>query len=172
VLTVNSPTGTVAVLTEDLGMKVLWERGDRIRLAAGDGLAGSIVDVIADPTAAPGLTAGGTVHHIAFRTPDKQTQELWRQELADRGYQVTAILDRQYFTSIYFREPGGVLFEIATDTPGFDIDEPLLELGRSLKLPPWLEPSRDQIEHIIAPLAVPVANNPTLSDSATASTDV
>jgi glyoxalase family protein len=172
VLTVNSPAGTVAVLTEDLGMKVLWERGDRIRLAAGDGLAGSIVDVIADPTAAPGLTAGGTVHHIAFRTPDKQTQELWRQELADRGYQVTAILDRQYFTSIYFREPGGVLFEIATDTPGFDIDEPLLELGRSLKLPPWLEPSRDQIEHIIAPLAVPVANNPTLGDSAAASTNV
>ena len=73
---------------------------------------------------------------------------------------MTSILDRQYFTSIYFREPGGVLFEIATDTPGFDIDEPLLELGRSLKLPPWLEPSREQIEHAVIPITVPDENNP------------
>ena len=117
-------------------------------------------DVISDPTADQGLTAGGTVHHIAFRAPDHATQELWRQELVGRGHQVTAILDRQYFTSIYFREPGGVLFEIATDTPGFDIDEPLLELGRSLKLPPWLEPSRDDIEHAVIPITVPAHNNP------------
>jgi glyoxalase family protein len=73
---------------------------------------------------------------------------------------VTEILDRSYFTSIYFREPGGVLFEIATDTPGFDIDEPLLELGRSLKLPPWLEPSREDIEARVLPLQVPESNNP------------
>ena len=75
---------------------------------------------------------------------------------------MTGILDRQYFTSIYFREPGGVLFEIATDTPGFDIDEPLLELGRSLKLPPWLEPSREQIEHSVAQITLPEENNPAL----------
>jgi glyoxalase family protein len=71
--------------------------------------------------------------------------EVWQQELLSRGVSVTQIMDRQYFKSIYFREPGGVLFEIATDDPGFDIDEPLLELGRKLKLPPWLEPSREQI---------------------------
>ena len=92
--------------------------------------------------------------------PDQQTQEAWRQELTERGHQVTQILDRQYFTSIYFREPGGVLFEIATDTPGFDIDEPLLELGRSLKLPPWLEPSREAIENAVAPIRIPDENNP------------
>lgn len=85
------------------------------------------------------------MHHVAFRAPDLATMTSWRAELVDRGVAVTEILDRQYFTSIYFREPGGVLFEIATDAPGFDADEPLLELGRHLKLPPWLEPDRDQI---------------------------
>jgi len=165
VLTVADPTGTVEVLTRDLGMRVLSETGDRIRVGAGDGAAGNIVDIIADPKGQVGLTAGGSVHHIAFRVPDKTTQEKWRAELVDRGYGVTAILDRQYFTSIYFREPGGVLFEIATDTPGFDIDEPLLELGRSLKLPPWLEPSRDQIEHAVAPITLPAENNPALVTS-------
>jgi len=92
--------------------------------------------------------------------PDQATQQVWRDELVSKGHQVTEILDRQYFTSIYFREPGGVLFEIASDTPGFDIDEPLLELGRSLKLPPWLEPSRDAIEARVIPVALPEENNP------------
>jgi glyoxalase family protein len=73
--------------------------------------------------------------------------ETWQAELRERGVAVTEIMDRQYFKSIYFREPGGVLFEIATDEPGFATDEPLLELGRKLKLPPWLEPSREQIQH-------------------------
>lgn len=160
VLTVKDPAGTARVLTEDLGMHLVSETGNRLRFAAGDGRPGNIVDVIADPKAPDGLTAGGTVHHIAFRVPNHATQELWREQLVDRGYDVTAILDRQYFTSIYFREPGGVLFEIATDTPGFDIDEPLLELGRSLKLPPWLEPSREAIENSVIPITVPDENNP------------
>ncbi|KFF59643.1 diguanylate cyclase [Cryobacterium sp. MLB-32] len=162
VLTVADPTGTVEVLTRDLGMHLISETADRIRVGAGDGAPGNIVDIIADPTGQVGRTAGGSVHHIAFRVPDHTTQELWRDELVDRGYDVTAILDRQYFTSIYFREPGGVLFEIATDTPGFDIDEPLLELGRSLKLPPWLEPNRSQIEQAVVPITLPAENNPTL----------
>ncbi len=162
VLTVADPAKTVGLMTDDLGLRIVSERGNRTRLEAGDGGAGNIVDVIADPTGPQGLSAGGTVHHIAFRVPDQATQELWRRELVDRGHQVTAILDRQYFTSIYFREPGGVLFEIATDTPGFDIDEPLLELGRSLKLPPWLEPSRDAIENAVAKIELPAENNPQL----------
>jgi glyoxalase family protein len=166
VLTVNDPAGTTRVLTEDLGMRLVSEQGNRLRFAAGEGLPGHIVDVIAEPGASTGLTAGGTVHHIAFRVPDHATQELWREQLVDRGYGVTAILDRQYFTSIYFREPGGVLFEIATDTPGFDIDEPLLELGRSLKLPPWLEPSREAIERSVIPVTVPAENNPVLGEPA------
>ncbi|MCY7326262.1 MAG: ring-cleaving dioxygenase [Microbacteriaceae bacterium] len=164
VLTVGDPAKTVSLLTDDLGLRIVSERGNRTRLEAGDGGAGNIVDVVADPTGPRGLAAGGTVHHIAFRVPDQATQELWRRELVDRGHQVTAILDRQYFTSIYFREPGGVLFEIATDTPGFEIDEPLLELGRSLKLPPWLEPSRDAIENAVAKIELPAENNPQLEE--------
>lgn len=164
VLTVRDPEGTLGVLTDELGLRIVDERGDRTRLAAGDGGPGAIVDVIAEPGLAQGLVAGGTVHHIAFRVPDRETQQRWRDELASRGYGVTEILDRQYFTSIYFREPGGVLFEIATDTPGFDIDEPLLELGRSLKLPPWLEPSRDAIENAVARIELPQENNPALAE--------
>lgn len=162
VLTVNDPVGTSAVLVNELGLRLVSEQGDRLRFAAGEEIAGRIVDVIADPRAQHGLTAGGTVHHIAFRVPDGQTQLAWRRQLVDHGYEVTEVLDRQYFTSIYFREPGGVLFEVATDTPGFDIDEPLLELGRSLKLPPWLEPSRDEIEHAVIPVTLPHENNPQL----------
>jgi glyoxalase family protein len=165
VLTVRDLDSTVQVLTQDLGMHVLEERPNRVRVGAGSGLAGGIVDVVGTGLAPQGLTAGGTVHHIAFRVPDRAAQEVWRRDLVDRGFQVTEILDRQYFTSIYFREPGGVLFEMATDTPGFDIDEPLLELGRSLKLPPWLEPSRDQIEHAVIPVRIPDENNPQLAIS-------
>lgn len=165
VLTVNDPAGTSRVLVDELGMRLVSEQGNRLRFAAGDEVSGRIVDVIADPRAEQGLTAGGTVHHIAFRTPDGETQKLWREQLVDHGYQVTEILDRQYFTSIYFREPGGVLFEIATDTPGFDIDEPLLELGRSLKLPPWLEPSREAIEHAVIPVTLPGENNPGIGEA-------
>jgi glyoxalase family protein len=95
------------------------------------------------------------VHHVAFRAPDLETMTAWQQELISRGVQVTQIMDRQYFKSIYFREPGGVLFEIATDSPGFDVDEPLLELGRHLKLPPWLEPDREQIAASLPALGLP-----------------
>jgi glyoxalase family protein len=165
VLTVRDLDSTVEVLTRDLGMHLIEERPNRVRVGAGAGAAGAIVDVVATGLAPQGLTAGGTVHHIAFRVPDRAAQEVWRRDLVDRGFQVTEILDRQYFTSIYFREPGGVLFEMATDTPGFDIDEPLLELGRSLKLPPWLEPSRDQIEHAVIPVHIPDENNPQLAVS-------
>jgi glyoxalase family protein len=95
------------------------------------------------------------VHHVAFRAPDGETQARWRTELVEAGLAVTEILDRRYFTSIYFREPGGVLFEIATDQPGFAVDEPLPELGRTLKLPPWLEPDRETIEAALPPLRRP-----------------
>jgi glyoxalase family protein len=135
---------TAQMLADLLGMQSAEASGDRARFGMAAGGAGALVDVAAR-AGERGRQAGGTVHHIAFRAPDRETQARWRQELVDAGLAVTEILDRQYFTSIYFHEPGGVLFEIATDTPGFDVDEPLLELGRALKLPPWLEPSREQI---------------------------
>ena len=146
-------------------MTIVEQVGSRTRLAAGEGGPGSLVDVIGSTLAPEGLGAGGTVHHVAFRVPDAETQAIWREDLASRGYQVTGILDRQYFTSIYFREPGGVLLEIATDTPGFDVDEPLLELGRALKLPPWLEPTREQIEQSVAKITVPDENNPAFAEA-------
>ena len=142
---------TQRLLTEMLGMSLFEENGDRSRFAMADGEAGALVDV-AGSTGRRGVQAGGTVHHVAFRVPDRATQENWRRQLVAAGLHVTDILDRQYFTSIYFREPGGVLFEIATDTPGFTVDEPLLTLGRTLKLPPWLEPDRAQIERALPAL--------------------
>jgi len=145
------PEATAELLSATLGMRLQGEDGDRTRFAMGAGGAGAVVDVAAD-SRPRGLQAGGTVHHIAFRAPDRATQARWRQELVEAGLHVTEIIDRQYFTSIYFHEPGGVLLEIATDQPGFTVDEPLLELGRSLKLPPWLEPSREQIAAALPPL--------------------
>jgi glyoxalase family protein len=144
---------TAAMLSELLGMQLSAETGERARFGMASGGPGALVDVAAG-VAEPGLQAGGTVHHVAFRAPDLETMTRWQGELLAAGVQVTEILDRQYFKSIYFREPGGVLFEIATDAPGFDVDEPLLELGRSLRLPPWLEPTREQIERSLPPLTV------------------
>ena len=100
----------------------------------------------------------GTVHHIAFRVPDEGTHLAVREEVAGLGYNVTPVLDRNYFRSIYFREPGGVLFEIATDPPGFAADEDTEHLGESLKLPPWLEPRRGEIEGVLPPLRAPAVS--------------
>lgn len=98
----------------------------------------------------------GTVHHVAFRAPDDESQLAVRNELVAKGFNVTAQIDRDYFHSIYFREPGGVLFEVATDPPGFTVDEPLDKLGRTLKLPPWLEPRRFEIEALLPNIRLPM----------------
>ena len=135
---------TSELLVADLGMTHSGDTKSGASFTMGDGNSVAQVEVLGG-VLERGLQAGGTVHHVAFRAPDLNTMESWRQELSSRGIAVTEVLDRQYFKSIYFREPGGVLFEIATDDPGFETDEPLLELGRKLKLPPWLEPSREQI---------------------------
>ncbi|MBE2999429.1 ring-cleaving dioxygenase [Nocardiopsis sp. HNM0947] len=155
-MTEQDVDGTVEMLHGQLGFRLESEDQGRLRFrtnAAEDGV-GTIVDVLARPSAERGLVAAGTVHHVAYRAPDGHAQEAWRQTLAEDGVGVTEIRDRSYFTSIYFREPGGVLLEIATDGPGFDYDEPLLELGRSLKLPPWLEPRHEQIAASLPDLEV------------------
>ncbi|WP_432947066.1 ring-cleaving dioxygenase [Kribbella sp. CA-253562] len=145
---------TADLLAGMLGMNLGAESGDRARFTMAGDNPGTVVDVTAGADD-KGRQAGGTVHHVAFRAPDRETQAQWREQLIEAGAKVTEILDRQYFTSIYFREPGGVLFEIATDQPGFTVDEPLLELGRTLKLPPWLEPDREQIENTLPTLRLP-----------------
>ena len=104
--------------------------------------------------------AVGTVHHIAWRTANDEQQRAWREELARLGYNVTPVIDRKYFHSIYYREPGGILFEIATDPPGFTVDEAPEELGSRLQLPPWLEPSRKELLAILPPLRLPVHRVP------------
>ena len=144
---------TATMLTDLLGMRLGEEHDSGASFQMGDGKPGANIS-IQGGVSERGLQAGGTVHHVAFRAPDLGTMESWRQELTSRGVNVTEVMDRQYFKSIYFREPGGVLFEIATDDPGFDIDEPLMELGRKLKLPPWLEPSREQIAQALPKIEV------------------
>jgi glyoxalase family protein len=99
----------------------------------------------------------GIVHHVAWRTPDDASQLAWRNALVEKGFDVTQVIDRRYFHSIYFREPGGVLFEIATDPPGFTVDEAYDCLGTALKLPPWLEQHRDGITQQLPELQLPVS---------------
>ncbi|MFI7117049.1 ring-cleaving dioxygenase [Amycolatopsis sp. NPDC049868] len=159
-LSVSKEDATAGMLTDGLGLSFVHQDGERLRFSAGEGGPGALVDVLVTPDAPRGLVAAGTVHHVAWRAPDEQTQAAWRDELIDDGVNVTSILDRQYFRSIYFREPGGTLLEVATDEPGFAIDEPLLELGRALKLPPWLEPKREDIEAMLPKLDLPSENNP------------
>jgi len=148
-LAVTPHDGTVRLLTDVFGYELVGEEvengGSRIRLRAPGGAPGSVVDLLRGRTHPRGLMGAGAVHHVAFRAKDAASQLAWREAILDFGLPVTPVQDRQYFTSIYFREPGGVLFEIATDPPGFTLDETPEELGTGLRLPPWLEPRRDWI---------------------------
>lgn len=143
---------TARLLTETMGFRHAGEEGNRFRFAAGDGGPSKIVDVLCSPDAARGMVSAGTVHHIAWRTPDAEQQLRWRGMLVGLDYNVSPVMDRNYFESIYYREPGGVLFEIATDAPGFTVDEPLEALGTNLKLPPQYEPMRARIEAALPPV--------------------
>jgi glyoxalase family protein len=153
-LTEWNPAVTAELLTGTLGFRSIGEEGNRFRFESGAGGPGTRVDLVASPDAPRGHVAAGTVHHVAFRVADDPSQEEWRRKLLERGLHVSPVMDRQYFHSIYFREPGGVLFEIATDPPGFTWDETVAELGSGLRLPPWLEKERATIESILPPLAV------------------
>jgi glyoxalase family protein len=147
---------TAKLLTETFGYRLVEQLNNRFRLAApSEAGAGRIVDLLCMPDGSPGRVAAGSVHHIAFRARDDAEQLVWRERLVDLGYNVTPVIDRTYFHSIYFREPGGVLFEIATDPPGFTLDESLDELGNHLRLPPWLEPTRSQVEEVLPAIKVP-----------------
>jgi glyoxalase family protein len=146
---------TASLLTDTLGFRLAGETGQRFRFETASGGVGSRVDVIHRADGESGWNGTGSVHHVAWRTPDDETQLAWRQEIASRGLHVTQVMDRQYFRSIYFREPGGVLFEIATDPPGFARDETVEKLGTALKLPAWLEPRRAEIERALPKLALP-----------------
>jgi len=151
---------TAELLTSVLGFRKADEANNRFRFICGDGAPGKIIDLLCEPDRARGTMGVGVVHHIAFRAADDHEQIALRDALRDAGSDVTPVIDRQYFHSIYFREPGGVLFEIATDPPGFLADEALADLGMHLKLPSWLEAQRARIEARVTPFKLPASNNP------------
>jgi glyoxalase family protein len=148
---------TAALLTDTLGFKLMRQDGNRFRYAVASGVPGAVVDVLCAPEEPTGRVAAGTVHHIAWRTRDDDQQGEWLDEIGRLGYNVSPVMDRKYFHSIYFREPGNILFEIATDPPGFTVDEPLEQLGSKLVLPPWLERTRAQLEAALPPLRLPTS---------------
>jgi catechol-2,3-dioxygenase len=146
---------TAKLLTETLGFLPRSSENNVFRYEVGEGGPGAYVDVRCAPELRRGLVAAGTVHHVAWRTPNDEQQQAWRGTLAGLNFNVTPVLDRKYFHSIYFREPGGILFEIATDPPGFTVDEPVEQLGTHLELPPWLEQDRAELEQVLPSLSLP-----------------
>ena len=140
------------MLTETLGFQQIAEEGSRRRFSLDAKSTSAQVDLVEHAEDPPGQIAAGTVHHIAFRTPSDDEQVKWREKLIDLGFEVSPVMDREYFHSIYFREPGGILFEIATEGPGFSIDEAVEHLGESLKLPVEFDVHRSEIEQMLPPI--------------------
>ena len=146
---------TAAMLTGILGFRLVSEAGNQFRYETGEGGPGARVDVDCVSEGSLGRIAVGTVHHVAWRVADDEAQQFWLQDLRRRGSNVSAVRDRTYFHSIYFHEPGGVLFEIATDPPGFTVDESTETLGSKLVLPSWFESQRGVIEATLPRVTLP-----------------
>ena len=149
-MTVRSPAKTLALMTGLLGYDVVNEAEGRTRVAVNGDAPGKTIEIMHAPDADAAINGLGTVHHVAMAIANGDEQLRMRAELVRYGLHVTEVRDRCYFTSIYFREPGGVLFEIATVPPGFLIDESVDRLGQALQLPPWEEPFRAEIERGLA----------------------
>lgn len=158
-LWLDHPDRTAALLTDVFGYSAAGEATDggetRHRFVAKGAGRGSAIDLITSTAAEIGRQGTGSIHHVAFRAENDAVQRAWQETLRGKGFDVTPQIDRQYFNAIYFREPGGVLFEIATDPPGFATDEPMETLGQALKLPEQHEHLRDRIERVLPPLALP-----------------
>jgi len=151
--------GTAEFLTRFMGLRLVGEEAGRLRFESAAEGAGTVVDLRRVPGFWSGADGVGTVHHVAFRTPSDEAQLQRRAEIERAGFGITPVVDRQYFRSVYFREPGGVLFEIATDPPGFTLDEAPAELGTHLKLPPRYEPIRERIEQTLPAVRLPQATH-------------
>ena len=149
-LEAQEQTGTV--LTSLMGAQPAGSEGNRFRYLLGEGPSRARIDLLCLPAGRLGTGGTGIVHHIAWRTPDDASERDARTELVSAGLNVSPVIDRNYFHSIYYREPGGVLFEIATDPPGFAVDESAETLGSKLMLPEWLEPHRPALEATLPPL--------------------
>ena len=143
-----------------LGFDQIAETASRKRFSIDPKLTSGSIDLVDRPDGQFGVNSAGTVHHIAFRCADDLEQAHWREQIAARGLHVTPMIDRFYFHSIYFREPSGILFEIATEGPGFTVDEPASRLGESLKLPPQCEQHRGEIERTLPPILIGPKSKP------------
>ncbi|AZU62634.1 ring-cleaving dioxygenase [Neobacillus mesonae] len=148
------PHKTTEVLENILGLECMGQENDFLRFKS-EGNIGNTIDIYLKPSVR-GLMGAGTVHHIAWRAKDEEDHQRWRSLLLEKGYYPTEILDRNYFKALYFHEEGGILFEIATDPPGFTVDEPVGELGEKLMLPAWLESQREELEDFLPPVEVRV----------------
>jgi len=146
---------TIDLLTGTLGFEEVGQEDGWRRFALTGGRSGRVLDLKEAPTERQGTWGTGSVHHIAWRVPDDATELRVQHRLQAAGRRPTQVIDRFWFKSVYFKEPGGALFEIATDGPGFGVDEPLDQLGAKLVLPPWLEPERPAIEASLTPLREP-----------------
>jgi len=153
-LALDDTTDTARLLTQTFGYKPVGGEGARSRFVSTADV-GQAIDLVQTPGAVLPRLGAGSVHHVAFRAADDAQQLDWRKALTAQRHGVSPVMDRTYFHSIYFREPGGVLFEIATDGPGFAIDEPVETLGERLQLPHWLESSRERIEEILPKITLP-----------------
>ncbi len=151
-LTVQKAEATARVLTDLFGYELEKQADNRYRYLTTATSTANRIDIVEDSSAVRGHNAAGTNHHIAFRVKDDKVLMEFREKILSAGFHITPKIDRDYFFSLYFREPGGVLFEIATDNPGFTVDEPLAELGSSLKLPSQYEGSRSKIESVLPEL--------------------
>jgi glyoxalase family protein len=146
---------TLELMISILGFRKVSEEDNRFRIESGSGGPGTYVDILVNPNLLPGRMGVGVVHHVAWRAKDDEVQVAFQAKLIDESYNVTPVIDRNYFHSIYFKEPGNILFEIATDPPGFMTDESKENLGTSLKLPPWLESRREEIEKALPKVSLP-----------------
>ncbi|MFP9113851.1 ring-cleaving dioxygenase [Flavobacterium sp. RHBU_3] len=151
-LTLNSITATATVLTDIFGYKLIAQDANRYRYATDAVNEAAIVDLVELKDEKRGHVANGIVHHVAFRVKNDEQLLYFREKVANSGLNITPMIDRNYFHSLYFREPGGVLFEIATDNPGFMVDEKLEDLGKGLKLPAQYENIREDIEAHLVPI--------------------
>src|SRR5579863_9698307 len=146
-LTLREIGPTAAILMDVFGYRQERQEGNRHRFRTDAIATAAIDDLVEAPKEGRGLSGGGTNHHVAFRVANEAMQMAFREKILTRGLHITPKINRDYFYSVYFREPGGVLFELATDNPGFTVDEPLDRLGTHLKLPAQYEPMREEIEH-------------------------
>ncbi|WP_046226917.1 ring-cleaving dioxygenase [Paenibacillus dauci] len=161
-LTVANPENTVLILTEILGFRHVGsypslageQHADIQVYATGEGGAGAEVHIETRPELPFARLGRGGVHHVAFRVPNEEQYNAWSEKLSKLGIPNSGKVDRHYFRALYFREPNGILFELSTDTPGFDIDESMDSLGETLSLPPFLEPHRTEIEAKLRPLVL------------------